>query len=232
MRITYGTSDSQLTATGVRYDVTWCITQPQFRVQSKKTCWWFDSAYSSEVAASVRLKELQGPLTENHGSVAIYEVQHDDSNRIVSERIVARAGGDRPPFRSEVQIPGAKLKAAFDELVRPRPRKVVRKSQSRVGVTLAMAAGFSCAIGLAVFFAGTNIREGAERALARQVAEAERIRTEPGKILVPRGDSMCDRLLFDNQAGGVKIEGVVRCVPEAQKPAVVTFTSGWPKHSK
>jgi len=232
MRINFGTNDGELAPTAVRYDVAWCVIQPEFRAQSKKICWWLDSSFPIEAAAAARLKELQGPLTQNNGNLAIYEVQHDNTNRIVSERIVARTGGERPPFRCDVQPPGLQLKAAFDELVRPHVRKAPRKAQSRVGLTLAIAAGFSCAIGLAVFFAGTNIRDAADRTHASQVAEAERQRTEPGRILVPRGNSMCDKLLFDNQAGGVKVEGAVRCVPEPSKPQAATFTSTWPGNKK
>jgi hypothetical protein len=82
-------------------------------------------------------------------------------------------------------------------------------------------------IGFAVFFAGTNIQEAADRARAHQVAEAERIRTEPGTILVPRGHLMCDRLLFDNQAGSVTMEGMVRCVPETHRRSATTFIQTW-----
>lgn len=231
MRINFGTNDGELAPTAVRYDVAWCVIQPEFRAQSKKICWWLDSSFPVEAAASARLKELQGTLTQNNGNLAIYEVQHDGS-RIVSERIIARTGGERPPFRSDVQVPGTQLRAAFDEMVRPHARKAPRKPRSRVALTLAIAAGFSCVIGLAVFFAGTNIRDAADRAIANRVADAERQRNEPGKILLPRGNSMCDRLLFDNQAGGVKAEGAVRCFPEPSKPQAETFTSTWPGNKK
>jgi hypothetical protein len=129
-----------------------------------------------------------------------------------------------------VQIPPLKLKGAFDEMFRPQSRKgAARKSSARIGLTLGIAAGFAAMIGLAVFFAGTSMREAAERMSAKQTVEAERLRNEPGRILVPRGNSMCDRLLFDNQAGGMKVEGSVPCTPErTPKAEPTTFTSTWP----
>src|SRR5581483_2139296 len=79
MRINFGTNDGELAPTAVRYDVAWCVIQPEFRAQSKKICWWLDSSFPIEAAAAARLKELQGPLTQNNGNLAIYEVQHDNT---------------------------------------------------------------------------------------------------------------------------------------------------------
>jgi hypothetical protein len=230
MRVTFGSNDGEPAPTAVRYDVAWCVSTPEFRAQGKKVCWWFDLAFPTEAQAAARLQELQAAIAEHKGNLAIYEVHHD-KNRIVSERVLARTGGERPPFRSEVQIPAAKLKSAFDEMMRPKSRKSTgrRSAASRVGLTLGIAASFSAMIGVAVFFAGTSMREAAERVSAKQTIEAERLRSEPGRILVPRGNAMCDRLLFDNQAGGVKVEGSVPCTPErAPKPEPTTFTSTWP----
>ncbi len=232
MRISFGKTENELEPTVLRYDVAWCIAAPEFRQQSKKICWWLDLCYTNDVAASARLKELQGPISQNNGNLAIYEVHCDKTNRIVSERVIARTGGERPPFRSEVQVPGAQLKAAFEEMVRPpAQRPALRKNQrpKRIGLTLSLAAGFSAMIGIAVFFAGTSLRDAAERTSANLTVEAERLRTEPGRILVPRGDSLCDRLLFDNQAGGMKVEGSVPCTQQrGGKPEAATFTSNWP----
>jgi hypothetical protein len=230
MRVTFGRNEGDPAPTAVRFDVAWCVATPEFRAQGKKVCWWFDLAFPTEALAAARLQELQFAISENKGNLAIYEVHHD-KNRIVSERILARTGGERPPFRSEVQIPPAKLKSAFDEMLRPKSRKsgTRRSVGSRIGLTLGIAAGFSAMIGLAVFFAGTSMREAAERMSAKQTMEAERFRSEPGRILVPRGNQMCDKLLFDNQAGGMKVEGSVPCVPErAPKAEPTTFTSTWP----
>jgi hypothetical protein len=228
MRVTFGRNDGDPSPTSVRYDVAWCVAAPEFRAQGKKICWWFDLAFPTEALAAARLQELQGPIAENKGNLAIYEIHHDKANRIVSERIIARTGGERPPFRSEVQNPSATLKDAFDEMLRPPTRSAPRKRQSsRVGLTLGIAAGFSAMIGLAVFFAGTSMREASERMSAKQTMEAERIRSEPGRILVPRGNAMCDRLLFDNQAGGMKVEGSGPCAPERAKPEAASFTSTW-----
>jgi hypothetical protein len=228
MRVSFGRNDGEPLPTSVRYDVAWCVATPEFRAQGKKICWWFDLAFPTEALAAARLQELQNPIAENKGNLAIYEIHHDKTNRIVSERIVARTGGERPPFRSEVQIPAAALKSAFDEMLRPRQRSAPRKPQSRAGLTLGIAAGFSAMIGIAVFFAGTSMREAAERMSAQKTVEAERLRSEPGRILVPRGGSMCDRLLFDNQAGGMKVEGSGPCVQERSKPEAASFTSTWP----
>lgn len=230
MRVNFGRNDGDPAPTAVRYDVAWCVATPEFRAQCKKVCWWFDLAFPTEALAAARLQELQGAIAENKGNLAIYEIHHD-KNRIVAERILARTGGERPPFRSEVQIPQPKLKAAFDAMVNPPARtSAPRKSSgSRIGLTLGLAAGFSAMIGLAVFFAGTSMREAAERVSAQQTVEAERLRNEPGRILVPRGNAMCDRLLFDNKAGGMKVDASVPCTPErAAKPEPTTFTSNWP----
>jgi hypothetical protein len=230
MRVNFGRNEGDPAPTAVRYDVAWCVATPEFRAQGKKVCWWFDLAFPTEALAAARLQELQGAIAENKGNLAIYEVHHD-KNRIVAERVLARTGGERPPFRSEVQVPPAKLKAAFDTMINPPAKKsgARRSGASRIGLTLGLAAGFSAMIGLAVFFAGQSMRETAERVSAQQTAEAERLRNEPGRILVPRGNAMCDKLLFDNKAGGMKVEGAVPCTPErTPKAEPTTFTSTWP----
>ncbi len=230
MRITFGgNSDGSPAPTSIRYDVAWCVATPEFRQQGKKVAWWVDLAFPTEALASARLKELQAPIAENTGNLAIYEIHHDKNNRIVSERIIARTGGERPPFRAEVQVPAPALKSAFEDMLRPRAkRNAARKKSSGVGLTLGIAAGFSAIIGVAVFFAGTSMREAADRVLAQQSAEAERTRSAPGRILVPRGNEMCDRLLFDNKAGGVMVEGSVRCMPDSKPKEAASFTQTWP----
>lgn len=231
MRVIFGSQDGEPSPTSVRYDVAWCVAAPAFRAQGKKICWWFDLAFPTEALAAARLQELQEPIADNKGNLAIYEVHHDKANRIVSERVVARTGGERPPFRSEVQIPSPQLKTAFEEMQRPRAsRPAPRKSRSTgAGLALGVAAGFAAMIGVAVFFAGTSMREASERLSAQQALDAERARSEPGRILVPRGNSMCDKLLFDNKGGAMTVEGSVRCVPESKpKAEAATFTQTWP----
>lgn len=234
MRITFAGNGSDSSASILRYEVAWCFPQPEFRrtKESPRVTWWLDLSTPNEQAANARLQEIQAAVSKNKGSIAIYEVQYDNANRIMSERIIARAGGERPPFRFDVQLPASQLKTAFAELVNPPSIKQTRRKSDgphRLLTSLMIAGGFAAVFGVAVFFAGNSLREASERDTLDKTIAAERLRNEPGRILVPRRDSLCDRLLFDNNGGGMRVDGAVPC--GGQKASKVndanSFSASW-----
>jgi hypothetical protein len=235
MQITFAGSGAPSGPSTVRYELAWAFPQPEFRKSREvnKITWWLDASCPNEQVACARLKEIQEAIVKRQGSLAVYEVHYDESNRIVSERVLARCGAERPPFRYEVLIPTAQLKAIFTNVSDPSSGKKGRKKSEgmrRMVAALVLAGGFGATIGTAVFFAGTSWREADERKLADRAMQAERFRNEPGQILMPRGDAMCDRLLFDNNAGGVRIDAAVPCGSKTTKVVndkATDFSASW-----
>ncbi len=235
MRITYGANAAPPSIT--RFEVAWSFPHAEFGPgkDCKKLSWWLDSVHPNEHSGRSRLKEIENAVCKNRGNVAVYRLDYDERNRIVSEQVVANRGGERPPFRSDVGHPSPQLKAAFAQLVRPQSiRKLAARSRSRrrIVASIFIAGGFAAVLGLAVLTAGNAWWQSPERGMPDRVkVEADRIRNRAAEILLPRpNSSMCDRLLFDNGSGRMRAVEALPCGRGAAPKAgerVNAFKDSW-----
>src|SRR5258708_23067456 len=156
MQITLGAG----AASTIRYEVAWSMPQPEFdRAKgASQTSWWLDSAFANEQSARARLKQVEGAVCANRGSVAVYEVAYDGKNRVVFDRVAAQCGDERPPSRSKVQTPAAPLKTPFAKLVATPPGRRPSKSKNtfQKAASLLVATGFVAAMSAALFFGGMS----------------------------------------------------------------------------
>ncbi len=232
MRITYGSDTAAASTT--RYEVAWSLPQSKLHraTAAAKISWWLDSHYSNEQAACGRLKELQNVVSKEQGSIVVYQVNYDDKNTIVSERVVARLGSENPPFRVAVLLPNKDLKAAFAQLTgTPFVQQVRRKPllRRRLAASFIVAGGFAGLTYLVVVFAGPAWLRTSER--PREKNEIIGGRNQSANIIVPRPNSeLCDRFLFDNSNGAIRSAEAAPC--NKSEGANITkqvnsFSSSW-----
>ena len=235
MHVTFGSAAASVT----RYEMAWSVPHSEPGAGKESNIWWLESHYANGPSACNRLREIQEAVCAQRGSAAVYEVNYDNNGRIISERVVAHCGSERPPLRSNVRVANKQLRAAFARLAgasSARPRKHKSATLRRVAVSLMVMAGFAGAAYAAVGFAGTPLwQTSAGSAAAPKVdANAGRKKNE-GQILVPRANSeICDRYMFDNSNGAMRPVEALPCDQRDPRKATATtaeqttsFTSGW-----
>jgi hypothetical protein len=209
-----------------RYEMAWSL--PHF-----EAAWWYESQYANEQVACNRLREIQGIMSAQRGSAAVYEVQYGDGGKVLSERVVAQCGNDRPPPRGNIRPSSPQLRAAFAQLTGDWSARQPKRKAGRAYRTAASLMAMACLSAMmfgAAFFAAKYSWQVPARGETTATTGADR--KVHGQVLVPRvGSQICDRFLFDNNSGLMKTLESQPC-DQKNSPANLaeqanSFAAGW-----
>lgn len=217
---------------GTRFDVALAFPQNEFQVPGLPVVWWSDSTHPHEPQAKHRLSQLEPFVRGCNGSIAVFRVDFEGS-RIVSERLILRAGKDtsRTPQWKDVlpmnqSAAGAFLAAAdrWRDAGNPdvvlarlqaaaiKPRRTTRRARYSLGQNLAFTL-FILAFGGALAGMAATYQTIEGRALRSDQPKADPGRYDRATFSVPNDEGGCDRLSFNNRTGTTVFTGKGECGP-------------------